>query len=98
MLFLGPPQKPRQFTYRPRFYVPPEESEEDEKRIHFEGRFIKRNRQLQRQKKSLVAMLLLLIIVIYFFFYLEGLVKEEKRYSGPLKVEDIEVIEVPTQP
>ena len=97
MLLFGPPQRPRQFAYKPRFYTPPEESEEEEKRIRFEGRFVKRVRSAQRQKKSLIGMLLLLIIVVYLFFYLEGMVKQEQRYRGPIKVEDIEVIEVPAQ-
>ena len=52
MLFFGPPQRPRQFTYKPRFYTPPEESEEEEKRIRFEGRFLKRDRSVQRQKRD----------------------------------------------
>ena len=97
MLFLGPSRKPRQFEYRPRFYHPPEEDSEESTghgRIHFQGRFYSSRREGRRQRKSVVGMLLLLLVVVYLLFYLQGLQKQEKRYSGPLKVEDIEVIEV----
>jgi hypothetical protein len=89
--------RPRQFAYRPRFYTPPEQSEGEKQRLHFETRYFKRAWTIQRQKKSPWVLVILLAIAVYLFIYFQDMAKRDRRVSGPMKVEDIEVIEVPTQ-
>ncbi|MDZ7374627.1 MAG: hypothetical protein ONB23_11750 [candidate division KSB1 bacterium] len=86
--------RPRQFAYRPRFYAPPPE-EGEEHRLRFETRFFSRERSIHRQRKSLLVLIILLVIVVYLFYYFQRLAQQDRRASGPIKVEDIEVIEVP---
>ena len=86
MLFSKQP-KIRRFTYKPFFYEPKEEIDEDEPRIKF-----RRSRLLQgrRKKRSTIFMFLLIIIILYMLFYLNRITKvdEESQFKN-FKVEEV---------
>ncbi len=100
MLWFGSQKKPRRFSYSPRFYRVPEEDERQdeiarrEHRLRFHGYFLEHKRA---ERRSVVGLILLLVIVIYMFFYLRGLERQDRRASTPIKVEDIQVIDVSPQ-
>lgn len=97
MLWFGSQSKPRRFSYSPRFYHVQEEDEREdeiarrEHRLRFHGYFLEHRRA---ERKSVVGLILLLFIVIYMFFYLKGMEQRDRNASQPIKVEDIQVIDV----
>ena len=85
-MFLKLP-KTRQFTYRPKFYKPPEVKEEDGPRIKF-----RRYRPVQTAKrKPVLVMVVLVIILISLLCYWQKVERSEKK---DFKFENITIEEI----
>ena len=78
---------PREFSYKPRFYDPEKEEQEEtgKRQLHF--RRILRRPPLQ--KKPVTRLVLLFILLIFGFWYLQ-----EKALEPPKKLEAIQVEEI----
>jgi len=85
-MFLKPP-KIREFTYRPIFYKPPEEEEEQGPRIKFR-RYWLSNPPKQR---SFIVMVFLIVILIFLLIYWQGLEKSDQK---EFKFEDVKIEEI----
>ena len=77
MLFMKRP-KIRQFTYRPQFYNPEQELEEEENGPRIKFRRIRGEAKPAKRRSGLI-MLLLIIILIYMIHYLNNLQKKDQQ-------------------
>ncbi len=86
MFFKSP--KIREFNYKPRFYKPASENDEDEKRIKF--------RRLRRRpsvpQRSFVSKIIILIALILLLHYLFKIAFDTKK-QAPIEELKIEIIE-----
>ncbi len=87
-MFLKNP-KIRRFEYKPRFYKPESEEEQDHPRIKFR-RIIERK---PVQRRSFVGMFIILVILVFILFSIQKAFKSENQNQGPIEEIKIEVIE-----
>ena len=78
---------PREFEYRPRFYEPLAEEDENENRIKFKKLVHKR----PLPKRSFLGMVVIIIILIFLVRYLFKISSKEK--DSPIEQIKIEIIE-----
>lgn len=86
-MFLKNP-KPRQFEYRPRFFKPESDDENEGPRIKFR-RLTERKKP--DEKRSVIGMLVFIIILIFLLRYLYKMNKSHNEYE-PMKEIKIEII------
>ncbi len=77
----------RDFEYRPRFYTPISEDEEEENRIKF--------RRLRRRKpvpkRSFMGMVIIIVVLMFLIRYLYKISSEE--HNAPIEQLQIEIVE-----
>jgi hypothetical protein len=77
----------RDFEYRPRFYTPLTEDDEEDNRIKFR----KLRKQTPVQKRSVMGMVIIIIVLMFLIRYLIKISSEEN--NAPIEQLKIEIIE-----
>lgn len=94
MSFLFKLNQPREFHYRPWYYQPEKEADEEsgKRRIHFR-RILRRPRS---QKKPMTLWILGVILILYIYWHLnnETLVNSKPIQIEQIQIEDIKLEEV----
>ena len=89
MLFMKRPQI-RKFTYRPQFYTPDEELDEEEEGPRIQFRRIRRTTTRSTKRRSGLILVLLVIILLFMIHYFNNLQKAEKESEiDTFQVEEI---------
>jgi len=85
-MFLKHP-KIRDFEYRPRFYTPLAEEDEEDNRIKFR----KLRRRTPVPKRSFMGMVIIIVVLMFLIRYLIKISSEEK--NAPIEQLKIEIVE-----
>ena len=80
------PLKPRQFTYRPRYYQP--EVDEEKPRIQFRRHALTKYKPKQRSVLVMIVLIIIIISLLRYWMKIESVERNEFKFDN-LKIEEI---------